>query len=273
LPLAPRAEVPRASTSNALVCQTSITASIGAKGLSAPLSNHSPLKILLELADRRGRSRASLPDGTVIVGSSRQPFLGAARVLMAMGYSPDRWLEGWGPVATAFALRARLGIAAGLTVDETRTVFAPWKPFSLSAVSSSIRHSEEAASTLAPAPSALLLAPASTAITKTGGDRAGRCSTSPHRLQSRPASTTAHLRPSPNVPPTAALGVASSTHERGTGPAQRSKPVGGNRRVWNQGREFWKGSKMPSWRSHGKSRIRCLQSTGRHHGRLLQPTS
>jgi hypothetical protein len=132
--LAPRAGVPRANNSNALICQTSIAASIGAKGLSASLSNHSPLKVLLELTDRRGRSRASLPDGTVLVGSSRQPFLGAARVLMAMGYSPDCWLEGWRPGATAFALIARLGVAAGLTVDETRTVFEPWKPFSPSAV-------------------------------------------------------------------------------------------------------------------------------------------
>jgi hypothetical protein len=85
--------VPRASNSNALVCQTSITTSIGAKRLSAPLSNHSSLKILVKLADRRGRSGASLPDVTVFVGSSRQPLLGAARVLMAMGYSPDPLVE------------------------------------------------------------------------------------------------------------------------------------------------------------------------------------
>jgi prophage regulatory protein len=85
--------VPRASNSNALVCQTSITTSIGAKGLSAPLSNHSPPKTLAELADRRGRSGASLPDVTVFVGSSRQPLLGAARVLMAIGSSPDPLAE------------------------------------------------------------------------------------------------------------------------------------------------------------------------------------
>jgi len=85
--------------------------------------------------------------------------LDAARVLIAAGYDPDSWLEGWRPGATAFALRARLGIAAGLTVDETRTVFAPWKPFSPSAVAPSIRRSEEAAITLAAAPSALLQPP------------------------------------------------------------------------------------------------------------------
>jgi hypothetical protein len=110
------------------------------------------IRIILESVNRRGRSSASLPDGTVLVGSSRQPFLDAARVLIAAGYDPDSWLEGWRPGATAFALRARLGIAAGLTVDETRTVFAPWKPFSLSAVAPSIRRFEEAAPTLAAAP-------------------------------------------------------------------------------------------------------------------------
>jgi hypothetical protein len=117
------------------------------------------IKIVLEATNLPGRSSASLLDGTVLVGSSRQPFLDAARVLIAAGYDPDCWLEGWRPGATAFALRARLGIAAGLTVDETRTVFAPWKPFSLSAVAPSIRRSEEAAPTLAAAPTALLQPP------------------------------------------------------------------------------------------------------------------
>jgi hypothetical protein len=108
------------------------------------------IRIILKRVNRHGRSSASLPDGTVLVGSSRQPYLDAARVLIATGYDPDKWLEGWRPESTGFALRARLGIAAGLTVDETRTIFAPWKPFSPSAVSPSIRHSEiPATSTLA----------------------------------------------------------------------------------------------------------------------------
>jgi len=117
------------------------------------------IKIILEPVNRRGRSSASLPDGTVLVGSSRQPFLDAARVLIAAGYDPDSWLEGWRPGSTAFALRARLGVASGLTVDETRTVFAPWKPFSPSAVSPSIRHPEEAATITPAAASSALLQP------------------------------------------------------------------------------------------------------------------
>jgi hypothetical protein len=83
-------------------------------------------------------------------------MLDAARVLIAAGYDPASWVEGWRPGASAFALRARLEIAAGLTVDETRSVFAAWKPFFPSAVLYSIRHSEEAATTPALAPSALL---------------------------------------------------------------------------------------------------------------------
>jgi hypothetical protein len=85
--------------------------------------------------------------------------LDAARVLIAKGYHADNWLEGWRPGSTAFALRARLGIAAGFTVDETKTVFAKWKPFSSSAVASSIDYSEEAATTLASATPALLQPP------------------------------------------------------------------------------------------------------------------
>jgi DnaJ domain len=56
------------------------------------------------------------------VRPSRQPFLDAAGC--------DPWLEGWRPGAVGFALRARLGVDSGLTVDETQTILAPWKPFS-----------------------------------------------------------------------------------------------------------------------------------------------
>jgi hypothetical protein len=113
------------------------------------------IRIILRFVNRHCRSSASLPDGTVLVGASRQPFFDAARVLIAAGYDPDSWLEGWRPGATAFALRARLEIAFGLTVDETRTIFAPWKPFSPSAVSFSIRCSDETATTTACVLSAL----------------------------------------------------------------------------------------------------------------------
>jgi hypothetical protein len=85
--------------------------------------------IMLKAGRRAGQSSASLPDGTVLVQASRQPFLEPARVLLNLGYPPELWLEGWRPGAAEFALRARLGIAAGLTVDETRTVFASGSRF------------------------------------------------------------------------------------------------------------------------------------------------
>ena len=160
-------EVPETTDFSNLPRDLGNSACIDMQGLSAPNPKQLPAtaqnassvettKIILERLNRHGRSSASLPDGTVLVVSSRQPFLDAARVLIGAGYEPDSWLEGWRPGATAFALRARLGIAAGLTVDETKTVFAKWKPFSSSAVASSIDHSEIPATTLAAAPSALL---------------------------------------------------------------------------------------------------------------------
>jgi hypothetical protein len=100
---------------------------------------------MLKAGGRPGQSSASLPDGTVLVQASRQPILESARVLLNLGYPPEVWLEGWRPGAAEFALRARLGIAAGLTVDETRTVFAQWKAFPSSAVASPVRYSEGAA--------------------------------------------------------------------------------------------------------------------------------
>jgi hypothetical protein len=105
--------------------------------------------ITLKAGGRPGQSSARLPDGTVLVQASRQPFLEAARVLLNLGYPPELWLEGWRPGAAEFALRARLGISAGLTVDETRTVFAQWKAFPSSAVASPVRYSEGAATSLA----------------------------------------------------------------------------------------------------------------------------
>jgi hypothetical protein len=103
------------------------------------------IKIILRAVNQRGRSMASLPDGTVLIASSRHPYLDAARILIAAGHDPDSWLEGWRPGTKAFASRARLGIAARLTIDETKNSFAKWKAFSPSAVSSSIDYSQAAA--------------------------------------------------------------------------------------------------------------------------------
>jgi hypothetical protein len=113
----------------------------------------------------------SVIHGTVLVGSSRQPFLDAVRVLIASGYDPHCWLEAWRPGATVFALRGHLRIAAGLTVDETKTAFAKWKAFSSSAVASHSGYSEVPATTPAAAPSAHLQPPPDQPFSGTGIER------------------------------------------------------------------------------------------------------
>ena len=99
-----------------------------------PLTEATSLKIILQARNRRGQFSACLPDGTILVRSSRQPFLDAARTLLDSGYPATTWIEGCRPGAATFALRARLGAAAGLTVNETKISFARWKAFSWSAV-------------------------------------------------------------------------------------------------------------------------------------------
>jgi hypothetical protein len=106
--------------------------------------------IMLKPGRQAGQSSASLPDGTVLVQASRQPFLEAARFLLNLGYPPETWIEGWRSGATEFALRARLGTAAGLSVDETKTVLAKWKPFPLSAVTSPVRSGGDGSSSAKP---------------------------------------------------------------------------------------------------------------------------
>jgi hypothetical protein len=103
----------------------------------------------MESIDRRGRLRASLPDGTVLIASSRQPFLDSARALIRAGHNPESWLEAWRRGATAFALKGRLRIAASLSIDETRTAFTKWKAFSSSAVPAGVAYSGTPAITLA----------------------------------------------------------------------------------------------------------------------------
>lgn len=109
--------------------------------------------------DRHGHWRAFIANGTLLVPLSRQPVLDAARVLIRAGYPPAAWIEGWHPGASEFAMRARLGEAARLSVDETRTIFVQWKPFPSSAVGSPKRFSETAATLAAEQETATSSAP------------------------------------------------------------------------------------------------------------------
>jgi len=82
----------------------------------------------------RGRFEARYGEASEVLLVSRQPLLDTARVLIRVGCRPDAIIAMRRQTSTSDDLRAPLGIAAKLTVDETRTVFAKWKPFSQSAV-------------------------------------------------------------------------------------------------------------------------------------------
>ena len=58
--------------------------------------------------------------------TSRQPLLAAARVLVGEGVDPSAVLEMKRPGSSHVALRAPVGVAARLTVDESRPRFVPW---------------------------------------------------------------------------------------------------------------------------------------------------
>jgi hypothetical protein len=67
-------------------------------------------------------------DGRVLVQLSRQPLLDAARVLVGEGHDPGAIITMRHVGSATDALRARLGVAARLTVAEAATRFAGWKP-------------------------------------------------------------------------------------------------------------------------------------------------
>jgi hypothetical protein len=69
--------------------------------------------------DRRGCYRAEPADGTVLA-VRWQPFLDAARTLILAGSRPDTLLVGWRKGSHPWALRARVGEAAKLTVGGAR---------------------------------------------------------------------------------------------------------------------------------------------------------
>ena len=120
----------------------------GISDTGSPAGPCQEINIYLVPLNRRGRYRAELADGTVLC-LSRQPFLDAARALISAGFAPDLVLICWRRGSANWALRATLGEAAKLTVDETKTCFARWKPFSSSAVCPPVRFSVGAAASLA----------------------------------------------------------------------------------------------------------------------------
>ena len=98
-------------------------------------SQHGVIEIVVSAHVRaNGKPHRSNFDCRVVGGpflcTSRQPFLQAARELIKMGCHPETVLVMRHADSAVEALRARIGVAAELTVDEHNgTRFAPWKPF------------------------------------------------------------------------------------------------------------------------------------------------
>ena len=84
-----------------------------------------------------GRYVAML-DGEVIGKASRQPFLDASRVLLAMGYPPETELTARHASSAIIALRGVVGELARWSVTESDSSGLqrrPWAPFELARLS------------------------------------------------------------------------------------------------------------------------------------------
>jgi hypothetical protein len=112
----------------------------------------SPLTLIITPALRSpGRYQARLDGGDRVLCVSRTPFFDAARKLVAGGYDPNLTLILCHAGSDTESLRAELGTAASLTVEETE--YGPklrrWKPISTLAVAPRIAPRALAATTLA----------------------------------------------------------------------------------------------------------------------------
>ena len=89
--------------------------------------------------ERRGRYRAELEDGTVLVESSNQPLLDSARVLIGQGIDPDTELVMARRATGEHSIRGKAGALAKLTVQNSQTRFRRWEDVSLR-----LRHTDPA---------------------------------------------------------------------------------------------------------------------------------
>jgi hypothetical protein len=114
----------------------------GLEAYAANAGRHSQIVITVAPDTRPGRYRTYVEAEREPLCVSRQPLLDGARKLLARGHDPRTMLVMRWDGAEEWALRARLGVAADLTVDEHNgTVFGKWKPFSRSAGSARIAKS------------------------------------------------------------------------------------------------------------------------------------
>jgi hypothetical protein len=98
----------------------------------------------------RGRSEVRYEGAAEVLLTTRQPLLDTARLLLSIGCRPDAIIARRRVGSDADDMRATLGIAARYTVDETKTLFAKWKPFCLSAGPATDAISSESAGEVAP---------------------------------------------------------------------------------------------------------------------------
>jgi hypothetical protein len=82
----------------------------------------------------RGRSEVRYGGVAEVLLTTRQPLLDTARLLLSLGCRPDAIIARRRVGRDADDMRATLGVAARYTVDETKTIFAKWKPYCWSAV-------------------------------------------------------------------------------------------------------------------------------------------
>jgi hypothetical protein len=82
----------------------------------------------------RGRSEVRYECVAHVLLTTRQPLLDTARLLLKVGCRTDAIIARRRLGGNADDMRAALGVAARLTVDETRTLFVTWKPFCQAAV-------------------------------------------------------------------------------------------------------------------------------------------
>jgi hypothetical protein len=114
------------------------------------LAPSQPIFLIVEPVNRRGLFVARLAENSRILCKSRTPFTDAARVLLREGVDPKTILISRKAGQDYDSLRSTVGAAAKITVDESKTRFARWKPLSQSAASPRMRFPNAVATPVAP---------------------------------------------------------------------------------------------------------------------------
>jgi hypothetical protein len=83
------------------------------------------IRILIE--EGAGGRYQAVVNGEVLIKSSRQPFFDGARELLRRGVDPEATLV-MVRRSGVYSLRAKLGEAAKLAVEETRSRYRQWQP-------------------------------------------------------------------------------------------------------------------------------------------------